>query len=347
MVEVEITRTLDRYVEAAVLRFIKFSSDRLESITCPHTETLEDGRSLLKAGGCGGCPWMGIQYEAQLKAKAKMVLSTLRNLGAIEGLFTEVLASPEILNYRGRCQIKCDGRQAGFFAAHSRVLVDVENCIVMNERLAKQYSQFRQRLPDPGLVPDGKAWTFYYLDDEMTGPAQPELPRPFFQANRKANLLMKDWLRARLRTGPKTKGVLELFCGAGNFTEVLADYAPVWAFDVDKQALLSFKQTKNVIVRDADLFDFQTTRRICLETSKQIDTLFLDPPRTGYLKLRECVDALGPGLTQIIYVSCSLQSFNRDAHWLKKMGWKLSALQPLDQFPHTPHVELLSVFRRV
>jgi tRNA/tmRNA/rRNA uracil-C5-methylase (TrmA/RlmC/RlmD family) len=47
-----------------------------------------------------------------------------------------------------------------------------------------------------------------------------------------------------------------------------------------------------------------------------------------------------------VYIACDPASFARDAALLVKEGWKLSALQPVDLFPQTSHIEICARFDR-
>ena len=45
-------------------------------------------------------------------------------------------------------------------------------------------------------------------------------------------------------------------------------------------------------------------------------------------------------------VSCNIATFARDARILIDGGFKIEGVTPVDQFRHTPHVELVARFRR-
>jgi 23S rRNA (uracil1939-C5)-methyltransferase len=48
----------------------------------------------------------------------------------------------------------------------------------------------------------------------------------------------------------------------------------------------------------------------------------------------------------VIAISCNAQTFARDARILVDGGYALEALTPVDQFRHSPHVEIAAAFRR-
>jgi 23S rRNA (uracil1939-C5)-methyltransferase len=48
----------------------------------------------------------------------------------------------------------------------------------------------------------------------------------------------------------------------------------------------------------------------------------------------------------VIAVSCNATTFARDARILIDGGYKIEAVTPVDQFRHTPHVEVVARFSR-
>ena len=70
----------------------------------------------------------------------------------------------------------------------------------------------------------------------------------------------------------------------------------------------------------------------------------MDPPRTGARSLSSIMGLIAP--KTIIYVSCDPMTLKRDVETLKKQGFKLTALHPLDMFPQTFHIETVAVLRK-
>jgi 23S rRNA (uracil1939-C5)-methyltransferase len=73
--------------------------------------------------------------------------------------------------------------------------------------------------------------------------------------------------------------------------------------------------------------------------------VIVDPPRAGLMPaaLEEIV-SLEP--KTIVYVSCNPETQARDAQVIKQLGWTIEAIVPIDQFPHTVHVENVLVARK-
>lgn len=71
----------------------------------------------------------------------------------------------------------------------------------------------------------------------------------------------------------------------------------------------------------------------------------VDPPRAGlHPQAREAVVAHSP--EKIIYVSCNTATFVRDLAEFLKEGYELRTVQPVDMFPHTAHIETVSVLQK-
>ncbi len=71
----------------------------------------------------------------------------------------------------------------------------------------------------------------------------------------------------------------------------------------------------------------------------------VDPPRSGLLeKLVGKIIRLSP--KKIIYVSCNAATQARDVKFFAEAGYAPGPVQPVDMFPHTDHVETVTVLSR-
>lgn len=68
--------------------------------------------------------------------------------------------------------------------------------------------------------------------------------------------------------------------------------------------------------------------------------VLMDPPRAGSTEefLRAAV-SLSP--TRIVYISCNPETQARDVEFLDSIGYAVVAVQPVDMFPHTDHIECI------
>lgn len=118
------------------------------------------------------------------------------------------------------------------------------------------------------------------------------------------------------------KRVIDLFCGIGNFT---------FATNADGFDIVGIGQKR-------DLFKKPVTAAML----NQYDVVILDPPRAG--ADAQCHEIVRSNIQRVIYVSCNPNTFERDAKTLKRGGYKLSAITPVDQFVGSNHWEIVAVF---
>jgi 23S rRNA (uracil1939-C5)-methyltransferase len=76
------------------------------------------------------------------------------------------------------------------------------------------------------------------------------------------------------------------------------------------------------------------------------ETVVLDPPRQGCPApvIDWIVRALRP--SRIVYVSCNPETMVVDLKALVGGNYGISLVQPVDMFPHTPHIESVVVLRK-
>ncbi|MDB5632523.1 MAG: rRNA m(5)U939 methyltransferase [Tardiphaga sp.] len=144
-----------------------------------------------------------------------------------------------------------------------------------------------------------------------------------------------------------SKYIADLFCGVGPFALRLAAKSRIAAFDSDAGAILSLQQAvketsglKPIKAEARDLF----RRPLVPQELRDYDAVVFDPPRQGAQAQVEKLAA--SKIAVVVAVSCNVQTFARDARALIDGGYKIESVTPVDQFRHTPHVELVARFKR-
>jgi len=75
------------------------------------------------------------------------------------------------------------------------------------------------------------------------------------------------------------------------------------------------------------------------------EVVVADPPRAGFHpKALRALVALAPA--RVVYVSCNPATLARDVVGLIGGGYRLEWVQPVDMFPHTPHIEAVARLAR-
>ncbi|RKQ83678.1 23S rRNA (uracil(1939)-C(5))-methyltransferase RlmD [Brockia lithotrophica] len=144
--------------------------------------------------------------------------------------------------------------------------------------------------------------------------------------------------------------VVDLYSGVGTFTLPLARVAErVVGIEVVPASVEAARRNAaqnavaNVEFRLADAGE--GLQRLLREWGRAPSLLLLDPPRAGAgaRTVRTVIDAAPEA---VVYVSCNPATFAEDAARLMDGGYALVSVIPVDMFPHTPHVELVALFRR-
>ena len=177
------------------------------------------------------------------------------------------------------------------------------------------------------------------------GPAiVPLPPGSFLQATEAGEQSLADLV---VPACTRAKHIADLFCGVGPFALRLAQTARVDAFDSEARAIEALRKAaqttrglKPVKAETRDLF----RRPLLPHELNTYDAVVFDPPRQGaQAQSQQLAKSRVP---LVIAVSCSVATFARDAKILVDGGYRLGRITPIDQFRHTPHVELVAEFRR-
>jgi 23S rRNA (uracil1939-C5)-methyltransferase len=173
-------------------------------------------------------------------------------------------------------------------------------------------------------------------------------PTDFVQVNGPVNRMMVSKAVELLDARPDS-GVLDLFCGIGNFSLPLARRAGrVLGIELESRQVQRGRQNAerngidNCEFRAADLADISGNETWLADGW---DRMLLDPARSGARDIVESADLIGAA--RIVYVSCHPGTLARDAGILvNEKGYRLEAAGIIDMFPHTGHVESLAVFQK-
>jgi 23S rRNA (uracil1939-C5)-methyltransferase len=169
-------------------------------------------------------------------------------------------------------------------------------------------------------------------------------PGSFLQATAKGEEVLAGLVVEHCK---RAKHIADLFCGVGPFALRLATDSRVSAFDSDDGAVAALQKAamatsglKPLKAEVRDLF----RRPLMPQEMRDYDAIVFDPPRQGaQAQVRQLAASRVP---TIVAVSCNAATFARDARILVDGGYELERVTPVDQFRHTPHIELVARFRR-
>ncbi|MDH3000598.1 23S rRNA methyltransferase [Chelonobacter oris] len=172
--------------------------------------------------------------------------------------------------------------------------------------------------------------------------------RDFIQVNRTLNQKMIDTALDWLDLKPQDQ-VLDLFCGMGNFTLPLASKVAS-AVGIEGVADMVAQAKRNAAANrceNAEFYqtDLDRTFRDQAWAMRRFNKILLDPPRSGALFALPHLCELQP--EKILYVSCNPATLVRDSEYLLQHGYKIEKSAAIDMFPHTAHLESITLFDRV
>jgi 23S rRNA (uracil1939-C5)-methyltransferase len=170
-------------------------------------------------------------------------------------------------------------------------------------------------------------------------------PTAFFQTNVRAAELL---VRLVLDAVPAGATVLDLYAGAGLFALPLAKAGRlVTAVEEHRGAVKDGEASVPLNGIPTGRCRF-IARRVesALPTLRPADAVVLDPPREGASArvLKDVFARLAP--MTAVYVSCNPETLARDLRIAIPFGYRVTLIQPVDMFPHTPHIETVAVLSR-
>jgi 23S rRNA (uracil1939-C5)-methyltransferase len=198
-------------------------------------------------------------------------------------------------------------------------------------------------------VPTKLLWGEEAIEEEVLGLRFRLRPGAFFQTNTE----MAEQLYALAREYAALSGVenvLDLYCGTGTIALALArDARAVWGLEISEEAVACAIENAELNgIENARFFagNVGQTLEELVEESGAPDVVVVDPPRAGLAgKALRRTGALGA--ERIVYVSCNPTTLASDLQVLRdEFGYGLRRCRPVDMFPHTPHVESVSLLTR-
>lgn len=171
--------------------------------------------------------------------------------------------------------------------------------------------------------------------------------RDFIQVNRELNAKMVEtsvnWLEL-----DGNERVLDLFCGMGNFSLPLAQKAKqvVGVEGVGPMVAQARQNAAQNGISNAAFFQTDLAQPFANQpwAAEKFDKVLLDPARDGAFFALEHLISLAP--SRMVYVSCNPATLVRDAEKLLAHGYRAEKCAVIDMFPHTGHLESITLFTK-
>ncbi|AGF48975.1 23S rRNA (uracil(1939)-C(5))-methyltransferase RlmD [Candidatus Kinetoplastidibacterium galati] len=179
----------------------------------------------------------------------------------------------------------------------------------------------------------------------------PFRPKNFTQINHNVNSILVSKVIGLMEIGPYDN-ILDMFCGLGNFTFPMAKIAnKVIGIDIDDSLIcrardiaLNYGMSGIVNFIKINLFSLNNDFFNRLD---HFDIMLMDPPRSGANLVVRLIASLDKSRKprRIVYVSCNPHTLARDSSVLViNGGYRVVCSGIINMFPHTSHVESITVF---
>ena len=308
---------------------------------------------------CGGCDLQHAATDVQPAWKQEIVLENMRRIGSVDvqqNLHVLPVAFADGWTYRRRVRFHVDLEQhaCGFLGRRSSDLIDIDHCPIFCDSLNRLLGEKRPLLLKAALMrKEREPWQHknrYIEVPAFAGDTKVSLSETdvavtiaqktfwvdanvFFQNNRCLAPKMVDCVASQT-TGTT---IVDLYAGVGTFAAfVESPERRVVAVEKDKRCL-SLAQ-KNL--RYTEFLTQSAEQFSRVYTTQQVDTVIVDPPRSGLdAKVVHTIASWKP--QQIIYVSCDSVTLARDCSRFERFGYRVKTLQVFDLYPQTSHIECI------
>lgn len=362
---VEIEKETSKYYVGKVIEFISKSDKRINS-KCPYYDL------------CGGCNLLHMSYEDSISYKLdkfKNILSKFANLSCN----IEVTKNKDVFNYRNKVEFKVENNKWGYYNSNTHNFVSINECLLAKKSINKVLENedlfsikngsiiIRSNYNDEilivinsddkvdidieklktivklvGIVINDK---IYYGEKYFIEKFGNKLFKvnynSFFQVN---NFITNEIIKI---IGDNSYGdtLLDLYCGVGFLGQCVSDkYGKIYGIEINKDSIIDAINNANINCISNAYYLCGDSANCIGKIKDNIDTLLIDPPRSGLVK-NMVRDVINVGARRIIYVSCNPISLARDLNNLKEL-YEVEKVYLLDMFSNTYHFESITILNK-
>jgi 23S rRNA (uracil1939-C5)-methyltransferase len=345
-VRVELLADRGRYATGRAVEFIEPSPNR---IAPPCIEVQR---------GCGACQWQHIELSAQRGLKDNLIADAIRSVAGFDPPALSPAVELEPWGFRTSLRVAISDGGIGFRRSRSDDLVAIESCLVAHPLLAELLDASLYRGAKEVLLRCG-ARTGERLVSVTPRQVRARVPSDVQHVYLHEFAAGRSWrISARSFFQPRPDGVdalasivsnaaaemhgpgraVDLYSGVGVFAGVLADQG--WSVSAVEGSASSVNDAR-INLRDVGVgvvrCDVKSWRAL------PADLVVADPSRAGLGPVGVAA-VVATGASRLVLISCDVQSLGRDAASLREAGFSLTSITQVDLFPHTFHVEVVSVF---
>ncbi len=142
--------------------------------------------------------------------------------------------------------------------------------------------------------------------------------------------------------------IVDLFCGIGSISLSANTSAQIVGVEIVPEAVKD-------AVKNAEMNGISNAEFLCGDAADAFQTIktsgaknplvIVDPPRKG-IGSKLILDIAENNIKNVLYISCNPETMARDIAKFYEYGYCTEAVQPVDMFPRTSHVETVALLRR-
>ena len=171
-------------------------------------------------------------------------------------------------------------------------------------------------------------------------------PNSFFQTNSYQVKILYDYI-IKIAKLKKSDVLYDLYCGTGTIGIYVSKLVKkVYGIEIVENAVED--ASHNVKINNINNIEFyhgdlkKILNNDTISKIEKPDVVIIDPPRPGlHPSTMKHLINLSP--KKIIYVSCNPATMARDIEILSNQKYLIKDMQPIDMFPHTPHIECITI----
>jgi len=365
IVNINITKETKKYYEGEIIEYIKKSNKR----TYPKCNYYDK---------CGGCNLMHMSYEMSLDYKKNKLQNILKKFGNVEADIV-VLENEKEFNYRNKIELKIENNKWGYYNSKTHDFIEIKSCnlakssineVINNKNLfdikngyitiRSNYNNeiliniktqdeinvridyLKTKIKLAGIVVNDKLiyGNSYFFEkcNELLFKVNYD---SFFQINENITKKMIDIIKSNV----KGENLLDLYCGVGFLSlSISPNFKNIYGVEINKNSVMD-------AVKNSEINNIYNSYFICGNSSNvrdkinnKIDTIIVDPPRTG-LYGNTIDDILKFNALTLVYVSCNPITLARDLSILKDT-YKIEKTYLLDMFTNTYHFETIVILKK-
>lgn len=362
IVDIEIIKETSKYNVAKVVKYIEISDNRVD-IKCPNYEI------------CGGCNLLHVNYKYSVDYKKNKLKNILNKFSNIDTNI-EFIENRDIFNYRNKVDLKIENSLWGYYNSNTHNFVSINNCLLVNNEINKvinnkdlfgiqcgnivircnynneilisinsddevsvDIDSLKSVVKLVGIVVnDQKYYGEKYFIESVNNKLFKVNYNSFFQVNPYITTKMIEIIENNIIG----ENILDLYCGVGFLGQVISNKVnKIYGIEINENSILD-------AISNANMNRLDNTYYLCGDSSKlidkirdEIDTVIIDPPRTGlYKNMYDDIKRISA--KRIIYVSCDPITLARDLNVLKEY-YNVAKVYAMDMFSNTYHIESIAI----